>query len=78
MEVFMSDNNNGRDLLAGFIIGGLIGLALGVLFAPKSGKETREEIISKVKEGYEKAVETAGEAIAPESMRDYKEGEELV
>ena len=28
----------------GLIIGGLIGAALGILYAPKSGKETREEI----------------------------------
>ncbi|HOW56806.1 MAG TPA: YtxH domain-containing protein [Smithellaceae bacterium] len=52
------------DLFKGLVIGGLIGAALGILFAPKSGKETREdigrktdEIISKAKEEYEKAVE---------------------
>ena len=32
------------DCLKGLIIGGLIGAALGILYAPKSGKETREEI----------------------------------
>jgi len=32
------------DCVRGLIIGGLIGAALGVLYAPKSGKETREEI----------------------------------
>jgi len=32
------------DGVRGLIIGGLIGAALGVLYAPKSGKETREEI----------------------------------
>ena len=32
----MSENNG--DLLVGFIVGGLIGATLGVLFAPKSGK----------------------------------------
>ena len=26
------------------IVGGLIGAALGILYAPKSGEETREEI----------------------------------
>ena len=52
------------DLLKGLFIGGLIGVVLGVLFAPKSGKETREDIarttedlLSKGKEEYEKAVE---------------------
>jgi gas vesicle protein len=52
------------DLLKGLFIGGLIGVVLGVLYAPKSGKETREDIarttedlLSKGKEEYEKAVE---------------------
>ena len=72
----MSENNS--DLLIGFVIGGLVGVTLGILFAPKSGKETREDIVRKAKEGYEKAAQKAGEVVAPVSMRDYKEGEELV
>ncbi len=32
------------DYVKGLVIGGLIGAALGILYAPKSGKETREEI----------------------------------
>ena len=58
----MAENNN--DLLKGLFIGGLIGIALGLLFAPKSGKETREDItrkandvMAKAKEEYEKAAE---------------------
>lgn len=58
----MSERNN--DLLKGLLVGGLIGIALGILFAPKSGKETREdltrkadELIVKAKEEYEKALE---------------------
>lgn len=52
------------DLVKGLVVGGLIGAALGILFAPKSGKETRqdiadkaEEVLTKAKEEYEKAVE---------------------
>jgi gas vesicle protein len=58
----MSENNS--DLLKGLFIGGFIGVVLGILYAPKSGKETREDIarttedlLSKGKEEYEKAVE---------------------
>jgi gas vesicle protein len=50
------------DCVKGFIIGGLIGAVLGILYAPKSGKETREEIrhsaedlLEKAKEQYEEA-----------------------
>jgi gas vesicle protein len=52
------------DLLKGLFLGGLIGAALGILFAPKSGKEMREditlradELLIKAKEEYEKAFE---------------------
>ena len=58
----MSEKNG--DLLKGLIIGGLIGAVLGIFYAPKSGKEMREELagktdelLSKAKEEYEKAVE---------------------
>ena len=58
----MTEKNS--DLLKGLFIGGLIGIGLGVLFAPKSGKETREDItrkandfLSKAEEEYEKAAE---------------------
>ncbi|HQI24271.1 MAG TPA: YtxH domain-containing protein [Smithella sp.] len=52
------------DFLKGVLVGGLIGAAVGILFAPKSGKETREdiarrteEIIKKARDEYELAVE---------------------
>jgi gas vesicle protein len=37
----MSDN---KDAFLTFVLGSLIGVALGVLYAPKSGKETRSNI----------------------------------
>ena len=39
-------NGCGKGLIAGGLIvaGGLIGVALGILYAPKSGKEMRAEI----------------------------------
>jgi len=52
------------DLMKGLVAGGLIGAAIGILFAPKSGKETRQELadktdelLAKAKEEYEKAAE---------------------
>ena len=57
------------DFIGGLIVGGLIGAALGILYAPKSGKETREdiarkadEILTKAKEEYELAVEKSKKA----------------
>jgi gas vesicle protein len=76
----MSENNG--DLLASFIIGGLIGITLGILFALKSGRETREdikrkadELVIKAKEEYEKAAQKYEEVSGVESFRDYRAGE---
>jgi gas vesicle protein len=38
-------NNNG--LFKGFLIGGLLGMTAGILFAPKSGKDLRSDIRGK-------------------------------
>jgi gas vesicle protein len=36
--------NRGSEIIGAFIIGGLIGAALGMLFAPAAGSETREKL----------------------------------
>lgn len=71
------------DLIKGLFVGGLIGVALGILFAPKSGKETREELarkaddfLMKTKEEYEKAVEKS-KAAYEASLQHLKEYEEM-
>lgn len=48
-------SSRGGDLLKGFVAGSLFGLALGVLFAPKSGKELREELKTEGDELLDKA-----------------------
>ena len=45
------------DGIKGLIVGALIGAALGILYAPKSGKETREELSKSADEIFEKAKE---------------------
>lgn len=42
-----------------FLAGLGIGAAVGILYAPKSGKETREQILSAAEEGREKVTEHA-------------------
>lgn len=46
-----------RHTAIGTGVGLLAGLALGILFAPKSGRETREDLAKTVKEGGVKAKE---------------------
>ena len=40
----MAENTGVESFLAGFLIGGVIGAGVALLFAPASGKETREFI----------------------------------
>jgi gas vesicle protein len=53
------------------LIGGGIGAALALLFAPKSGQELREDISVATKKGIEKGKETAGQL--QEAAGDYYE-----
>ena len=69
------------DLLRGMVIGGLIGVAIGVLFASKSGKETRQDLalktddlLVKAKLEYEKALEES-KAIYDATVQKIQEAE---
>ena len=60
----MNKENGGFKLLKGLIIGGAIGTALGMLLAPRSGKETREKLMAeaeKLKAELEKYAEDFSE-----------------
>jgi gas vesicle protein len=58
----MDDNNGAQSFLAfliGLILGGLIGAAVALLYAPQSGEETRAAIRDKSIELKEQAMEQA-------------------
>ena len=60
----MSDRDNSSALLymlAGVGLGAIIGAAAGLLFAPKPGAETREELAEKLKELKDKTGEWVNE-----------------
>jgi len=57
----MSEQNNFGSFFAGFIVGGLTGAIVSLLFAPQSGEETRAIIKDKAIELSEKASETFDE-----------------
>ena len=65
----MSDR--GVDFVKGLFIGGLIGAVLGILYAPKSGKETREDIARKTEDLLVKAREEYDQALE-KSKRAYE------
>ena len=58
----MSDKESGGSFIAGFIIGAIAGVAIGFLYAPKPGKETRALLKEKAGTVTGKAKEVAREA----------------
>ncbi len=60
----MSDRDEFGAFLVGFIVGGLTGAVVALLFAPQSGEETRALIKDKSIELRDKAQQSAEEALA--------------
>ena len=61
----MADNNGnggGAGFWTGFVVGGMVGAIAGILFAPKSGEETRALIGEKTGEWRDRAEELAESA----------------
>ena len=51
------DNKGAGNFFTGMLIGTVIGLAVGLLFAPQSGEETREMLRQKAAVAREKAAD---------------------
>jgi len=60
-----------------FLTGAFIGAAAAILYAPQSGKETRQYLSDKTQQGRE-AVESAGQDIADASKDMFERGRKLV
>ena len=61
----MSDERNDftKGILIGTLIGGLIGAVLGILYAPKSGAETREEMAERTRKIADQFRDECGKAL---------------
>ncbi len=62
-------SNQIEGFVKGIILGGLIGAAIGILYAPQSGRKTRkdinnnaEELLAKAQKEYELALKKSGKA----------------
>jgi gas vesicle protein len=58
----MGEKEGGNSFLIGFILGAIAGVAVGFLYAPKPGKETRAMLREKASEFKEKAGEVISRA----------------
>lgn len=81
----MSDERgSGASVVLAFLLGGMTGAALALLYAPRSGRETRDMLNDKLREGAERGKELKEQAKAKgraimEEAGDYVErGREAV
>lgn len=58
----MADNGKFNGFALGFLLGAVAGVAIGFLYAPKPGRETRAMLMEKAGELREKAGEVTGKA----------------
>jgi len=50
----MSEHDSGKNFAIGFLFGAVIGGAIGILYAPKAGSETRAMLVDRVEHAKEK------------------------
>jgi len=55
----MTDRSGGSSFAIGLVVGAVLGLAIGLLFAPRSGEETRQLLKDKAAVARERATEAA-------------------
>lgn len=62
-------NEDATKIVGAFLLGGLIGATFAILYAPKSGRETRKDISKAARRVKKEAVDLVEETI--ESMNDF-------
>lgn len=70
----MSDNKNSNNVILGTLIGAAVGFAAGILFAPASGKETREVLNDKAKDFTDTINDATEKAVA--SLKEVRDSAE--
>lgn len=72
----MSERNSG-DVILAFVLGGIVGAALGILFAPAAGKETRRKL-KDIGEDLGDKIEDLGDEVKAKTKNIVQEGKEKI
>ena len=67
----MSSGSDGRGVVIALFAGLAVGVVIGILFAPKSGKETRNDLMDKGERLMEKGKESVSDVV--EKTKDLAE-----
>jgi gas vesicle protein len=73
----MSEENNSGSMIGMFLAGLGIGAVIALLFAPRSGKETRDFIVQKTEEGKDYVI-SKSEEIRKQAEDAVEKGKDLV
>lgn len=77
MSDYHDEHDDSVSRIAWFFTGALIGATVAILYAPKSGSETRRYIVDKTQQGKD-AVESASDNIVDASKEMFDRGRKLV
>jgi gas vesicle protein len=72
----MSEEQDDNSRLGWFLAGAAIGAAVALLYAPKSGKDTRKYLSSSTKDGRE-AMEAGGRELMDRGKEIYERGRQI-
>ena len=61
-----------KPIIGGFLVGSVIGVATALLFAPRSGEETRAEIRDKATELRDRTTETVRDTVSQAKSKAYE------
>ena len=61
-----------KPIIGGFLVGSVIGVATALLFAPRSGEETRAEIRDKAVELRDRTTETVKDTVSQAKSKAYE------
>ena len=64
VEAIRQRTNPAKPILGGFLVGSVIGVATALLFAPRSGEDTRAEIRDKAVELRDRTTETVKDTVS--------------
>lgn len=71
----MEHSNNTGKIIGAFVIGAAVGAALGILFAPDKGSETRKKIAGKASDATD-ALKEKFDALIAEAKAEYESAKE--